>query len=214
MHKEEEIESSTEGQCMVIAEDRQKGRISPQLFSLLFEEFGRWKILSFVAFRNILSDSYNFLLVYLSSSVLSFISQLLLSKFTGLAEDPSVPPAQVDQAVAVFLLVYALCQGAIVVFDFVCYVAVILRSIGVSRSIHGRIVSNLLRASVQRFYNCTLNSRICNRLSKDIYDFDMRVGSSLCGIMQTLFGFMASLAISFKFSSVLCLPVMVFLFVA
>lgn len=40
-----------------------------------------------------------------------------------------------------------------------------------SKCLHNKITENLLKASVQYFYNVVLGSRIKNRLTNDIYQF-------------------------------------------
>ena len=46
----------------------------------------------------------------------------------------------------------------------------LLMGIKTSKIIHNQVFSNLMKASITKFYNSILIGRLMNRLSKDIYD--------------------------------------------
>ena len=81
-------------------------------------------------------------------------------------------------------------------------------------SIHKRIVTSLLCASLNDFYLRVPVGRILNRLSKDLREIDESISSNLSGFLINLFQLGGSLAICIYSSSIyMILPAIVILFV-
>lgn len=80
-----------------------------------------------------------------------------------------------NSAVSQFLYIYPLC--GILGAGLSLSVGLFLTNKGAtaSRCLHNKITENLLKASVQYFYNVVLGSRIKNRLTNDIYQFGINI---------------------------------------
>lgn len=78
-----------------------------------------------------------------------------------------------------------------------------------SKTLHNNITNNLLRASVQYFYNFVLGSRIKNRLTNDIYQFDMNTPLYISQIFNLGFLFLAMVIACILLASVYCYPVFI-----
>lgn len=92
--------------------------------------------------------------------ILNMLYQYMLSSLTTVADNPETTEQEKSAAANRYLLLYPLCNGTSLLLGMANSILLMLKGIQASKVIHGNIIDNLLKASIQKFYNVILNSRI------------------------------------------------------
>ncbi|CAD8108442.1 unnamed protein product [Paramecium primaurelia] len=185
-------------QILVIEnEDRSIGSLQLEIFKYLYQLFGRYQTLVIIMVFCILG------------MCCSTFYQLQLKSITEISNSDQSNEDQKADAVQQFLFVYPLSH--ILMALFTLFSGIFLTSKGVTASmlLHNNIINNLLKASVAEFYNVTLGSIIKNRLTNDIFQFDMNTPSLISSLFDSIFSFMASILGCLFLSSALSYPILI-----
>ncbi|CAD8206264.1 unnamed protein product [Paramecium pentaurelia] len=178
-------------------EDRSIGSLQMEIFKYLYQLFGRYQTLVLIMIFCILG------------MCCSTFYQLQLKSITEISNSDQSNEDQKADAVQQFLFVYPLSH--ILMALFTLFSGIFLTSKGVTASmlLHNNIINNLLKASVAEFYNVTLGSIIKNRLTNDIFQFDMNTPSLISSLFDSIFSFMASILGCLFLSSALSYPILI-----
>jgi len=85
-----------------------------------------------------------------------------------------------------YLIVYGSIGGGQALFSLLYALALLLGAIRASRTLHRKLIVNILRLPMT-FFDTTPLGRIMNRLSKDIYEIDVKIPVSLKSFLAMFF---------------------------
>ncbi|CAD8206143.1 unnamed protein product [Paramecium octaurelia] len=178
-------------------EDRSLGSLQMEIFKYLYQLFGRYQTLVLIMVFCILG------------MCCSTFYQLKLKSITEISNSNESTEDQKADAVQQFLFFYPLSH--ILMALFALFSGIFLTSKGVTASmlLHNNIINNLLKASVAEFYNVTLVSIIKNRMTNDIFQFDMNTPSLISSLFDSIFSFMALVLGCLFLSSALSYPILI-----
>ncbi|KAM3142803.1 hypothetical protein pb186bvf_005187 [Paramecium bursaria] len=184
----------------LLSEDRIYGKVKTFVFVSLYQFFGRCWTFTFISFMSFIG------------MCLGLFYQIRLSQITTISDNKEATEAQKQDAQEQYLLLYPVTTLGIQLATLIAGIFLVNKSIHASKTLHANIIENLLQASVQYFYNIIQKSRITNRLTNDIYQFDMNTASQISAIVQYFFQLLSMFIACAALSSTFTYPVLVIFF--
>ncbi len=189
----EEEDKELENKLM-LNEDREKGDIGWKVWKSYFTYYG--------------GTSY-FLLVFIVMVIfitLQTASNFWLSYWSDVKEEDGHSKAYYFGIYSVFGLSYAF-------FCLIRIAMLLIQSIKCSRQIHKDMISRIIRAPINNFFDRVPTGRVLNRLSKDLNTLDTTIATSFGSFLVNLFSVIAEIVVCVVVGTVWILPLAMIFFI-
>ena len=129
-----------------------------------------------------------------------------LSFWSDNAENP-------DYSQGYFLEIYMIFSAMYVIFCVIRIALLFIQSLKCSRQLHKNMLTNLLRAPINLFFDRVPTGRVLNRLSKDLNVLDTAIAFTFGYMTFTFFGLLADIVVCLIVGSVWVFPLGLIFFI-
>ncbi|CAD8119651.1 unnamed protein product [Paramecium sonneborni] len=178
-------------------EERTLGSLQLEIFKYLYQLFGKYQTFVVIMIFCVLG------------MICSTFYQLKLKSITEISNSNQSTLNQKAEALEQFLFVYPFFNILMALFTLFSGIFLTQKGITASMILHNNIINNLLKASVTEFYNVTLGSIIKNRMTNDLFQFDMNTPSLISQLFDNIFSFIALMLGCLFLSSALSFPILI-----
>ncbi len=189
--KETPIEDKELLEKLMLAEDKEEGAVGMNVWKMYFSYYGGW-------FFYVI-----FLIVMIASTISQTGANLWLSYWSDNAEKHSRN---------YYFAVYVAFGVGFAVFAFIAVIMVRIQSIKFARFIHKEMVSKIIRAPLNLFFDRVPSGRILNRFSKDLNVVDERLAGMFRSTVEQFLTLLTSISICVIVGSLWVFPLAVVFF--
>jgi len=192
---------------LMLDEDREIGSVGWRVWKSYFNYYGGWLYFIPILISNYLKILFLICLVMIIFISLSTFTNFWLSYWSDSAGDPK-------HSQSYYLEIYSILSVSYAILCLIRISLIYIQSIRCSRQLHKNMMSKVIRAPVNLFFDRIPSGRILNRLNKDLTVVDSMIASSFASVTIMFFSLLADIAVCLYVGSVWIFPLAIISFIA